>query len=130
MIHTCTGTHLVDLTVESTWVRKMIEQHHVAAVASGAKIIHSAGFDSTPADLGTYMIADHLKRVHNAATAAVTYYCSKMSPGGVSGGTVASIRGIAEEAWDGARSQLSDPYLLCPADARPSYSNPRCVCTT
>jgi short subunit dehydrogenase-like uncharacterized protein len=104
----------------------MIEQYHTTAVTSGAKIIHSAGFDSTPADLGTFMVCDYLKRVHNSSTAAVTYYCSKMSPGGVSGGTVASLSCIAEDVWHGARSLLSDPYMLCPADARPACSNPRC----
>ena len=105
----------------------MIEKHHATAAASGAKIIPSGGFDSIPADVGTYLICEHLRRVHSCGAAAVTYYCGKMSATGASGGTIASVKGVAEACWAGGRSvvaKLSNPYLLVPADKRPDYKNP------
>ncbi|KAG5190508.1 hypothetical protein JKP88DRAFT_298840 [Tribonema minus] len=121
------GTHLCDLTGESLWVEEIIEKFDKVAQSTGAKIVPSCGFDSIPADMGTFMIADHLKRVHNTETVEVTYHPGKFSSGAPSGGTVASLMGIVEAAWEGGakvRNQLNDPYLLVPSDQRPTYSNP------
>ena len=46
------GTDYLDLTGEPEFVDRMYLDHHDAAVASGARIVHSAGFDSIPYDLG------------------------------------------------------------------------------
>lgn len=43
------GVHCCDLTGESFWVKKMIDQHHAEAERTGAKIVPSCGFDSIPA---------------------------------------------------------------------------------
>ncbi len=50
------GTHYCDLTGEVQWMRQMIETHQAAAEGSGAKIVHTCGFDSIPSDLGTYFV--------------------------------------------------------------------------
>ena len=46
------GTAYADLTGESEFVRRSIAAHHAAAERSGARIVHSCGFDSVPSDLG------------------------------------------------------------------------------
>jgi short subunit dehydrogenase-like uncharacterized protein len=46
------GTDYLDLTGEPEFVDRMYLAHHDAAVASGARIVHAAGFDSIPYDLG------------------------------------------------------------------------------
>jgi len=46
------GTDYVDLTGEPEFVDSMYVGHHEAAVESGARIVHSCGFDSIPYDLG------------------------------------------------------------------------------
>ncbi|MCW2756494.1 MAG: Saccharopine dehydrogenase [Nocardioidaceae bacterium] len=46
------GTDYVDLTGEPEFVDRMYVEHHDAAVASGARIVHACGFDSIPHDLG------------------------------------------------------------------------------
>jgi len=50
------GTDYVDITGEKLWVRDMIEQHHEAAAASGARIVPTCGFDCIPFDIGVYQI--------------------------------------------------------------------------
>jgi short subunit dehydrogenase-like uncharacterized protein len=78
---------------------------------------HSGGFDSIPADVGTYLVCEHLQRVHKCSATAVTYYLTGMSMAGASGGSAATIKSAAEEAWCGGTAvlqQLANPYLLCP----------------
>ncbi|MGX7827566.1 saccharopine dehydrogenase family protein [Actinokineospora sp. 24-640] len=48
------GTDYVDLTGEPEFVDQSYVRHHAAAAASGARLVHSAGFDSIPYDLGVY----------------------------------------------------------------------------
>ena len=46
------GADYVDITGEPQFVDGMYLRHHDAAVASGARLVHCAGFDSIPHDLG------------------------------------------------------------------------------
>lgn len=46
------GTGYLDLTGEAEFVDRMYVEHHQRATETGARIIHCAGFDSVPHDLG------------------------------------------------------------------------------
>ena len=48
------GTDYVDLSGEPAWMHDTVEQFDAAAKKSGARIVHSCGFDSVPFDLGVY----------------------------------------------------------------------------
>ena len=48
------GTHYCDLTGEPQWMRRMIDLHHERAKQTGARIVHTCGFDSIPSDIGTF----------------------------------------------------------------------------
>ncbi|HET9501729.1 MAG TPA: saccharopine dehydrogenase NADP-binding domain-containing protein [Marmoricola sp.] len=54
------GTDYVDLTGEPEFVDRMYVEHHDAAVASGARIVHACGFDSVPHDLGAWFAVQQL----------------------------------------------------------------------
>ena len=54
------GTDYVDLTGEPEFVDRMYLEHHEAAVASGARIVHCCGFDSIPHDLGVLFTVKQL----------------------------------------------------------------------
>jgi short subunit dehydrogenase-like uncharacterized protein len=54
------GTDYVDLTGEPEFVDTMWVRHHEQAERSGARIVHSCGFDSIPHDLGTLFTVGHL----------------------------------------------------------------------
>lgn len=121
-----TGVHCLDLTGETPYVKKIIELYHEDAVKSGASIIPSCGFDSLPADIGTLMLYDYMRREHKTTLSEVSYYMGK-AKGGVSGGTVASLLEVAAQVWNGGIAsfkEMGDPYLLVPADKKPSYQNP------
>ncbi len=54
------GTDYVDLTGEPEFVDRMWIENHAEAERSGARIVHSCGFDSIPHDLGAYFTVKHL----------------------------------------------------------------------
>ena len=48
------GTDYADLTGESIFIRESIDVYHKQAIDTGARIVHSCGFDSIPSDLTVY----------------------------------------------------------------------------
>lgn len=54
------GTDYLDLTGEPEFVDTSYVRHHRAAEASGARLIHAAGFDSIPHDTGAYFTVQQL----------------------------------------------------------------------
>ena len=111
------GTHYCDLTGELHWMRKVIDHYHPLAEKSGARIVHSCGFDSIPSDLGTLYLQQQMKNRTGEYASRVKYRVSTLG-GGVSGGTVASGLNIHEEARGnpGILELMEDPYALNPAD--------------
>lgn len=111
------GTAYCDSTGETHFVRAMIDQHHARAVETGACIVHCCGFDSIPSDLGVLVL--HHELAARGKQLAEAHFRVLSAKGGVSGGTVASMFALAEEARDPAvRRLLADPYALCPGAAR------------
>ena len=62
LVHACAqaGTDYVDLTGEPEFVDRMYLEYHAKAVETGARIVHSCGFDSIPHDLGAYFTVQQL----------------------------------------------------------------------
>jgi short subunit dehydrogenase-like uncharacterized protein len=54
------GTDYVDLTGEPEFVDRMWLSYHTQAEQSGARLVHSCGFDSIPYDLGTLFTVEQL----------------------------------------------------------------------
>ena len=113
------GTDYCDLTGEVTWVREIVDRYHEAAVDAGARIVHSCGFDSVPADLGTLLAQSFAAETFDAPCQTVRIYVERAS-GSVSGGTVASFGEVFEAADVDplARQTLRNPYSLAPPGER------------
>lgn len=118
------GTDYVDLTGEAVFVRRSADEYDAIAQASGARIVHSCGFDSIPSDLGVYLtwqqaVAD------DAGSLGETTLVMRKAKGGFSGGTIDSLRNqidLAQQDKSVARV-LVDPYGLSPnRDADPPMS--------
>ncbi len=54
------GTDYLDLTGEPEFVDQMFLAHHRTAERTGARLVHSCGFDSIPHDLGAYFTVQQL----------------------------------------------------------------------
>ena len=109
-----TGTDYCDLTGEVQWIRRMIERHEPAAMASGARIVHCCGFDSIPSDLGVYFLQQESRRRFGHVATRVKMRVRAMR-GGFSGGTAASLMNVVKEvrAQPALRQELANPYSLC-----------------
>ena len=124
------GTHYCDLTGEVPWMRRMIDLHHARAQATGARIVHTCGFDSIPSDLGVWATQQAFIHRFGAPAHKITALFGEPS-GGVSGGTIASAFDTMREAGDdrGVRALLGNPYALDPdpTAARPPAPDDRAV---
>ena len=117
MVEACVkyGTHCCDLTGETPWMRKMIDQYRIEAERSGAKIVHTCGFDSIPSDMGVFFLQQRMSELY-AVQASEVKYRVVSSAGGVSGGTIASMMNMMEEAKTDKSifETMQDPYALNP----------------
>ncbi len=107
------GTHYCDLTGEVHWMHKMIHTHQEQARESGARIVHTCGFDSIPSDLGVFFLQKHMQQTYNTPAREVKYR-AKAFKGGFSGGTIDSMMAMMEQAkTDPAiKDIIADPYAL------------------
>lgn len=107
------GTHYCDLTGEVHWMRKMIDTHSAAAQDSGARIVHTCGFDSIPSDIGVYFMQQQMQAAHGVAAQQIKYR-TKAFKGGFSGGTVDSMMAMMEaaQADPSIMKIIADPYAL------------------
>ncbi|MEL7485815.1 MAG: saccharopine dehydrogenase NADP-binding domain-containing protein [Pseudomonadota bacterium] len=117
------GVDYVDLCGEPAWMRRMIDQHHARAKETGARIVHSCGFDSIPFDLGV-LYAQKLAKEAFGAPAIEVKGRVKAMKGGFSGGTAASLVATVEAGGTDpfVRRVMRDPYSLAPDD---DVSRPR-----
>jgi short subunit dehydrogenase-like uncharacterized protein len=83
------GTDCLDLSGEPNWMRSVIDAHSETAKQSGARIVHSCGFDSIPFELGVYFAQETAKAKLGAPVPRVKGRIRGMR-GGLSGGTAAS----------------------------------------
>ncbi len=79
------GTHYLDLTGEAEFVDRMFLSYHQRAVESGARLVHSCGFDSVPYDLGAYFTVGQLPEQVPVQLAGYV-----QAHGSISGGTYQS----------------------------------------
>ncbi len=119
------GTDYVDLTGEPQWMRQMIDAHAAAAVESGARIVHSCGFDSIPSDLGVwYTQQQSVERYGEPCVRIGMRFAG--ARGGASGGTVASLMNVVAEMTKdpSLRELMKDPYALTPTHYRTGPKQP------
>jgi short subunit dehydrogenase-like uncharacterized protein len=109
------GTDYADLTGEMLFVRESFKRHNAAAVATGARIVHSCGFDSIPSDLGVLALHEAVRSDGSGDLEDTALVLIAMR-GGVSGGTLASLLGQLDEmrSSSAVRAEVRDPYALSP----------------
>lgn len=111
------GTDYCDLTGEPQWIAKMLRRYEPVAKISGARIVHSCGFDSIPSDLGLYFLQQQATEKFGQSCEKVKMRVKAMK-GSASGGTIASMLNLIKEATSdpSLRKMLANPYALCPDD--------------
>jgi short subunit dehydrogenase-like uncharacterized protein len=113
------GKDYCDLTGEVQWMRRMIDAHHAQARETGARIVHTCGFDSIPSDLGVLMLQEYMREQHGGYCSRIQFHVTK-ARGGFSGGTVASLLQAVDESMKDrdVRRILGNPHALDPEPRR------------
>ena len=116
-----TGTAYVDLCGEPAWMHAMIDAHHAAAQASGARIVFSCGFDSIPFDLGVLTLQEAAMARFGKPVPRIKARVREMK-GGFSGGTAASLKATMAAAAKKPSliPLLADPFALTPGHKGPN----------
>jgi short subunit dehydrogenase-like uncharacterized protein len=121
------GTHYADLTGEVLFMRWAIDAADSAARASGARIVHTCGFDSIPSDIGTLLLHEAAKEGGHGDLEETTLVV-KAIKGAPSGGTIDTARTTVDNVKKdpSSRRVLGDPYALSPdRDAEPDLGSER-----
>ena len=119
------GTHYADLTGEVLFVRDAIDRTDAVARDTGARIVHSCGYDSIPSDLGVLLL--HERAEADGAGQLTEVQLVATARGGFSGGTIDSLRAQIEayEADRSLRRVAADPHALSPdRTAEPTPQQP------
>jgi len=121
LVHACAaaGTHYADLTGEVLFMRESIDRCHALAQRTGARIVHACGFDSIPSDLGVQQLYETVS-ADRAGKLGRTVLVVTSLRGGVSGGTLASMKVLMDELAEHPerRRVVGDPYALSPSRDR------------
>ena len=120
------GTHYADLTGEVLFVHDTLDRWADVALSTGARIVHSCGFDSVPSDLSVLLLAE-AARADGAGTLEETRLVVRSFRGGISGGTIDSARALAQAVASSPKlaKVVADPYALSPRrDAEPDVRLP------
>lgn len=109
------GTDYADLTGESMFIRDSIDEYHKQALDTGARIVHSCGFDSVPSDMTVFALYRRAE-ADNEGQLTDTDLVVRSFAGGVSGGTAASMSEVMRTSSTDpeARRVMTDPYTLSP----------------
>ncbi len=119
------GTHYCDLAGEVQWMAEIISSYQVEAENSGARIVHTCGFDSIPFDLGAWFLQDAMMKEHGVAAIEIKTRVGRFS-GAASGGTIASMLNMLSEADDNSSilELMDNPYSLNPEGATTGPDGP------
>ncbi|HET6534214.1 MAG TPA: saccharopine dehydrogenase NADP-binding domain-containing protein [Actinoplanes sp.] len=117
LAHACAaaGTDYVDLTGEVLFTRASIDENHDLALRTGARIVHSCGFDSIPSDIGVHVLHRQIA-ADNAGDMTDTTLVVTSLRGGISGGTVDTMRHQLDmvNRDRSLRRVVASPYSLTP----------------
>ncbi|GAD91801.1 saccharopine dehydrogenase, putative [Paecilomyces variotii No. 5] len=118
-----TGTHYIDVTGETPWIRQLIPKYHETAKSNGAIIIPSLGIESTPPDILTWALVKTIREQLSTGAKEAVSCVHEMKSSGPSGGTLATILTTLETASITDLIKSANPFAL--AAAEPPKQIPR-----
>ncbi|CAG8148798.1 unnamed protein product [Penicillium salamii] len=106
------GTHYVDATGETPWIKLIIEKYHETAKANGAIMIPSTGVESAPADILAWSLAKRVREDLSSPTRQIDGTIKEMKSSGPSGGTLNTILTMFDWLPVSELSRSMTPFAL------------------
>ncbi|QKX58280.1 uncharacterized protein TRUGW13939_05402 [Talaromyces rugulosus] len=111
------GTHYVDVTGETPWLKRIVPKYHETAKKNGAIMVPSCGVESFPADIVAWLAIDHARKKLSAEPTDAVGCIYDFKSAGLSGGTAYSILSTIES--------MSFSDLLKFSDSQGLVASPR-----
>lgn len=109
------GTHYLDVTGETPWVREMLLKYHDKAKATGAILIPEIGLESAPSDLVAYTAVSTIRDSLNCGVRDVICSVHEMKGAGLSGGSLATALSIMDQYSLSEVRTATKPFALSSA---------------
>ncbi|OQE27772.1 hypothetical protein PENSTE_c004G08081 [Penicillium steckii] len=116
------GTHYLDVTGETPWIKIMIDKYHETAKNNGAIVIHSVGVESVPADMLAWSLVKRVREDLSTNTREIYSCIKELKSSGASGGTLNTIISIFDWLPTSQLLKFAGPYSLA---ASPPKDVPR-----
>ena len=118
------GTHYIDATGETPWIKAIITAHEATAKSSGAIMIPSVGLESAPSDLIAYKATQLIRKVWDCGVMDMVASIHELKTSGASGGTLASGLSLFSSFPSAElRKTMADPFCLSPSHLQPYTPN-------
>ncbi|CAL5873201.1 uncharacterized protein PFLUO_LOCUS7470 [Penicillium psychrofluorescens] len=117
------GTHYVDATGETPWVKLIVDKYHETAKANGAIIIPSLGVESAPADILAWALVKQVREALSCQTKEINSCIKELKSSGASGGTLNTILTIFDWLPSSELMKSLKPFSL--AASTPPKDIPR-----
>ncbi|PLB37020.1 uncharacterized protein BDW47DRAFT_44824 [Aspergillus candidus] len=109
------GTHYVDVTGETPWVKSIIGKYHETAKSNDAIIIPSVGVESAPADMLAWRVVKRVREELSCHTRDVICAIEELKSSGASGGTLSTILTSLDTTSLSDMSKAMNPFALVAA---------------
>ncbi|KAL4931925.1 uncharacterized protein BDV17DRAFT_228870 [Aspergillus undulatus] len=106
------GTHYLDATGETPWVKQTVEEYHETAKSNGAIIIHCVGIESAPADMLAWALVKEVREKLSCHTKEITSAIYELKSSGASGGTLSTILACIENFSTTNLMNSTKPFSL------------------
>lgn len=114
------GTHYIDATGETPWIKKIITDYESTAKSSGAILIPSIGLESVPSDLIAFKATQLIRKIWDCGVMDMVASIHELKTSGASGGTLMSGLTLFEGfPVAELRKTMADPFCLSPSHLVP-----------
>ncbi|KAK5069558.1 hypothetical protein LTR64_008239 [Lithohypha guttulata] len=112
------GTHYLDVTGETPWVREIITKFEETAKKNKAVIIPEIGIESAPSDLVAYSAVKRIREIWDCGVMDMVAAVHELKTSGASGGTLATGLGLFEHYSAKQLKATTNPFCLSPLSER------------
>lgn len=112
------GTHYLDVTGETAWVREIITKFEETAKKNKAVIIPEIGVESAPSDLVAFSAVKLIREVWDCGVMDMVAAVHELKSSGASGGTFTTALGLFDHYSAQELKEAANPFVLSPVAQR------------
>lgn len=113
------GTHYLDVTGETPWIREIITKYQSTAKQNGAILVPACGLESAVSDILAYVATKLVRDVWDCGVMDMVGSVHELKFAGPSGGTLATGIGLLDHySLKDVNRALNNPFCLSPLEAR------------